>query len=63
MKIRLSIHKDNMFTFFTVEEIINSENITGDTSIKEQVTELYKIFKLFEDNGYRPQIYIRENKK
>lgn len=60
MKIRLSIHKDNMFTFFTVEEIYNAENIAGEINIIEQIAEVYRIFKLFEDNGYNTQIYIRK---
>lgn len=60
MKIRLSIHKDNMFTFFTVEEICNTENIAGEINIIEQVAELLRIFKVFEDNGYNPQITIKE---
>lgn len=60
MKIRLSTHKDNMFTFFTVEEICNTENIAGEINIIEQVAELLRIFKVFEDNGYNPQITIKE---
>lgn len=60
MKIKVSIHKDNMFTFFTVEEICNTENITGETSINEQIIEVYRIFKIFEENGYKPQITIKE---
>lgn len=58
MKIRLSIHKDNMFTYFSVEEICDSRNVTGDTSIEKQLNELYRIFRIFEHNGYKPQIFI-----
>lgn len=60
MKIKFSVHKDNMFTFFTVDEVFNSEDITGETNIGEQIIEVYRIFKIFEDNGYKPQINIKE---
>lgn len=60
MKIKFSVHKDNMFTFFTVDEVCNTENITGETNIGEQLIEVYRIFKIFEDNGYKPQINIKE---
>lgn len=60
MKIIFTIHKDNMFTYFSVEEICNAENIAGEINIIEQVAELLRIFKVFEDNGYNPQISIKE---
>ena len=61
MTVRLTTHKDNMVTVFTVKEIFNDENITGEADIKEQIMELYRIFRLFEENGYKPQIFIRED--
>ena len=60
MTVRLTTHKDNMVAVFTVKEIFNDENITGEADIKEQIMELYRIFKLFEENGYKPQIFIKE---
>lgn len=59
MTVRLILHKDNMVTVFTLKEIFDNENITGEADIKSQIRELYKIFKLFEENGYKPQIYIK----
>ena len=56
MIVKLSIHKDNMFTFFSVDEICNSED---NISFTQQLSELYRIFKLFEENGYKPQIIVK----
>ena len=56
MIVRLSIHKDNMFTYLSVEEICNTED---NTDFTQQLSELYRIFKLFEENGYKPQIFIK----
>lgn len=58
MKIRLSVREDNMFTFFSIENIYDMKNVTGDATIEKQISELYRIFKIFEANGYRPQIII-----
>lgn len=58
MKIRLSVREDNMFTFFSIENICDMKNVTGDATIEKQISELYRIFKIFEANGYRPQIII-----
>ena len=59
MKFKFSLHKDNIFIFFTIDEIVDSKSITGDTTIEEQAKWIYRIFKLFEDDGYNPNIYIR----
>lgn len=59
MKITLSIRKDNMFTFFSIEAICDGENVTGDATIEKQISELYRILKIFEHNGYKPQIIIK----
>ena len=56
MIVKLSIHKDNMFTFFSVDEICNSED---NISFTQQLSELYRIFKLFEESGYKPQIIVK----
>lgn len=61
MKIRFTIHKDNIFTFFTIDEMCDGENITGDATIEKQLNEIYRIFKLFADNGYKPYISIMED--
>lgn len=60
MRVRLSLHKDNMVTVFTVKEIYDDNNITDEAAIKDQLMELYRIFKLFEENEYNPQIFIKE---
>lgn len=56
MIVRLSLNKDNIFTFFSVDDICSGED---DMSFIQQLSELYRIFKLFEENGYKPQIYIK----
>lgn len=60
MKIRFSIYKDNIISTFSIDDICNTTNITGDTTIEKQLNTIYRIFKLFSDNGYKPQIFIRE---
>lgn len=59
MKISLSIHKDNMFIFFSIDDIFNAEKIYGETTVGEKLYELYNILKVFNDNGYNPQIIIK----
>lgn len=58
MKIILSIHKDDMFSDFELKRLFTSKNITGDITIGEELHELYNILKVFNDNGYNPQIII-----
>lgn len=58
MKFKLNIHKNNIFVSFIIEELFDSEDITGDMSIKKQVLEVYKILKMFEGNGYKAYLYI-----
>lgn len=59
MKFKLNIHKDNIFVTFIIEELFDSENITGDMSIKKQILEVYRVLKMFEDNGYKAYLYIK----
>lgn len=59
MKFKINIHKDNIFATFIIEELFDSENITGDMPIKKQILEVYKMLKIFEGNGYKTYLYIR----
>ena len=63
MKIIISIHKDDMFTDFELKRMFTSKNITGEISVGEELYELHKILRVFNDNGYNPQIIITENNK
>ena len=59
MKFKLNIHKDNIFATFIIEELFDSEDITGDMSIKKQILEVYKMLKIFENNGYKAYLYVK----
>lgn len=59
MKFKLNIHKDNIFITFIIEEIFDSQNITGDMPIKKQILEVYNMIKMFENNGYKAYLYIK----
>lgn len=59
MKFKLNIHKDNIFITFIIEELFDSQNITGDMPIKKQILEVYNMIKMFENNGYKAYLYIK----
>lgn len=59
MKFKLNIHKDNIFVTFIIEELFDSEDITGDMPIKKQILEVYKMLKIFENNGYKAYLYVK----
>lgn len=59
MKFKLNIHKNNIFVSFIIEELFDSEDITGDMPIKKQILEIYKILKMFENNGYKAYLYVK----
>lgn len=59
MIVRLTVRRDNMVTAFTIKEIYDVNNIIDEAAIKDQLMELYRIFKLFEVNEYNPQIFIK----